>query len=364
MLSMQVERRDSLFSVSPSTDSAPYASDCGDLWSSYSNPPSFSTIKENPSSFHLGSFHNPTTAIFTAPEGAMAASVGKMAGSGGKFIDFRQADQSYDLQSLDINGAIDTVGPTMASITTFNGLSKAAAFIDRKRKWISSLLDDGVEAVHPSTTYIHTDSSDVLSDELGIHEAFSRQNTKNTYECPRTTPSLTGSSIPNGAGGLPPGWEQYLNLETGESYFVNWNTRTKHCRIDCPEVQRCLADSRQHQEYGKSASKTCTNRVDATTEIHRNHNTEAADLWLSKMSAITSAIMNRKSTVASKRPPIRSSLCKTSKTRSIFPTAGLENNRKNAMAIIATGMISNPTDLMNGSLNIPVPTNTDTIISA
>lgn len=108
---------------------------------------------------------------------------------------------------------------------------------------------------------------------------------------------LTSCVRVNGSS-LPAGWEQYLDLKSGETYYVNWNTRTKHCRMHCPEVQRCLGNLVDNKD-------TVVESMVRASLIKES--------WLSKMTAATSALINNNTT----RPPLISAHVKAHQLESL-----------------------------------------------
>lgn len=148
--------------------------------------------------------------------------------------------------SNNINASSAIMVPTLAE----------SSGLKRKRDWMSS-----------------------LSTQPQLNSSLSPKIKSNSSSPLLTSVKVNGSS-------LPAGWEQYLDLQSGETYYVNWNTRTKHCRVHCPEVQRCLGklvDNKKNKD-------TVESMVRASLK----------ESWLSKMTAATTALINNNTT----RPPL------------------------------------------------------------
>ncbi|KAI5060565.1 hypothetical protein GOP47_0024985 [Adiantum capillus-veneris] len=120
--------------------------------------------------------------------------------------------------------------------------------------------------------------------------------------CKGSSSLLTSVKITNGLYSFPAGWEQYLDLQTGETYYVNWNTRTKHCRVQCPEVQRCLAGVQQQQRHYGGAFANVNAKLNSIATSPCTSAKESVESWLTKMTAATSALVNNKPSFLNKPP--------------------------------------------------------------
>ncbi|MCO5561915.1 hypothetical protein L7F22_015540 [Adiantum nelumboides] len=179
--------------------------------------------------------------------------------------------------------------------------SVEAGACKRKRDWMNSLLD---QAGQSESTWL----------EINGGGGKSKSSSSSL---------LTSVKISNGLYSFPAGWEQYLDLQTGETYYVNWNTRTKHCRVQCPEVQKCLAGVQQQQRPYNTSGHV------GSRSSPSNNNKESVESWLSKMTAATSALVNSKAPTAAfgSKPPLPPSPFKSSGSNKSGPSLDLSIKR-------------------------------------
>ncbi|KAH7427162.1 hypothetical protein KP509_10G032500 [Ceratopteris richardii] len=208
-------------------------------------------------------------------------------------------DEKHDLQQILVNRSIEDLHQASVTTTGLGTSAKAGNPSSRKRDWMTSFLDSSEGNLQSSPTSIFTQSPPALSDGELSGASVYRVNDMGTSSCRSSSLHKSSPRSITGHFRFPPGWEQYFDIQTGGSYFVNWNTRTKHSRIDCPEVQKCLG-SIQHQHHKSKTllSIPSANDIDDTRRISHNSNNrkaEAAEAWLSKMTANASAIMEKKS---------------------------------------------------------------------
>ena len=75
---------------------------------------------------------------------------------------------------------------------------------------------------------------------------------------------------------------------------MNWKTRTKHLRIQCPEVQKCLAEA-------MASNQRASDKANLQQDEHTSNS--STERWLSKMTATASALANgAKDTTTPKSP--------------------------------------------------------------
>ncbi|MCO5567083.1 hypothetical protein L7F22_020768 [Adiantum nelumboides] len=238
-----------------------------------------------------------TNGIHTTCAGAMATHTSSCGG-------LLTADGNILAAGFQAAAAANVAGENLASSgsprVAESGSVEAGA-CKRKRDWMNSLLD---QAGQSENTWLDINGSGGKSKSS-------------------SSSLLTSVKISNGLYSFPAGWEQYLDLQTGETYYVNWNTRTKHCRVQCPEVQKCLAGVQQQQRPYTSCGQV------GSRSSPSNNNKESVESWLSKMTAATSALVNSRAPMAAfgSKPPLPPSAFKSSSSNKSGPSLDLSIKR-------------------------------------
>ncbi|KAH7427169.1 hypothetical protein KP509_10G032700 [Ceratopteris richardii] len=186
-----------------------------------------------------------------------------------------------------------------SSANTQTPLSQAVTEIPTKRKrdWMSSLYGDAGGFL-PASRSLEKDHPNTRLPPVQQHGL----DDKRSYMMLRSNDGrtrLTNVRVLSGFHSFPTGWEQYLDLVTGETYYVNWKTRTKHCQLRCPEVQRCLEEGRNQQEQTQGLRSAQSNDpcmdYDSRGTTTTVDNNDSAERWLSRMTIRASAIAERMS---------------------------------------------------------------------
>ncbi|KAH7427161.1 hypothetical protein KP509_10G032400 [Ceratopteris richardii] len=230
------------------------------------------------------------------------ASDGNLAETRSSFAKSEDGKISYELRRSQICGAAeDTSQP---STDNRNG---AADRPNKKRDWMSSFRESSEENCQSasSVSSILTDNASALADRRLFGASIRQRMPANVTTCGSSNTSQACVHITNGQHKFPPGWEEYLDLQSGNIYYVDWNTRTKHYGLECPEAQKCLAAiSKDNQQLSRNAFVSRALGNIGTIRCSRNDSTnDAAEAWLSKMTASTTAIMKNFSCAASDKPP-------------------------------------------------------------